>query len=59
MHLIRGEFTYNILQGWWMGAGTHSSWAKVNEFIQTISFSDELEKLKYRDAPCAMRLIET
>lgn len=42
-----------------MGAGTHSSWAKANELIQTISLSDEFKKLKYRDAPYAMRLIET
>lgn len=45
-YIIREELSYDILQGWWTDAGTHSSLAKANELAQSIVFGEEFGKLK-------------
>ncbi|RAV13782.1 sugar phosphate nucleotidyltransferase [Paenibacillus contaminans] len=45
-YINRNELTYDILQGWWTDAGTHSSLAKANELAKDITFGEEFGKLK-------------
>jgi glucose-1-phosphate thymidylyltransferase len=45
-YIIREELSYDVLQGWWTDAGTHSSLAKANELAQSIVFGEEFGKLK-------------
>lgn len=45
-YINRGELTFDILQGWWTDAGTHTSLAKANNLAQEITFGEEFGKLK-------------
>ncbi|WP_339798941.1 sugar phosphate nucleotidyltransferase [Paenibacillus sp. FSL R5-0744] len=45
-YIIREELSYDVLQGWWTDAGTHSSLAKANELAQSLVFGEEFGKLK-------------
>lgn len=45
-YIERGELTYDVLQGWWTDAGTHSSLARANELAQNIVYGDEFGKIK-------------
>ncbi|MNP73662.1 Glucose-1-phosphate thymidylyltransferase [compost metagenome] len=45
-YIERGELTYDVLQGWWTDAGTHSSLARANELAKDIVFGEEFGKLK-------------
>lgn len=46
VYIERGRLTFDILQGWWSDAGTHSSLARANELAQNIVFGEEFGKLK-------------
>ncbi|MFD1179392.1 sugar phosphate nucleotidyltransferase [Paenibacillus puldeungensis] len=45
-YIERGELTFDVLQGWWTDAGTHSSLARANELAKDIVFGEEFGKLK-------------
>lgn len=45
-YIERDELTYDVLQGWWTDAGTHTSWARANELAKDIIFGEEYGKLK-------------
>ncbi len=45
-YIASGELSFDILQGWWTDAGTHSSLARANELAQDIVFGEEFGKLK-------------
>ncbi|MCP3794769.1 sugar phosphate nucleotidyltransferase [Paenibacillus sp. CH40] len=45
-YIANGTLTYDILQGWWTDAGTHTSLARANELSQKIIFGEEFGKLK-------------
>lgn len=45
-YINRNELTFDILQGWWTDAGTHSSLARANELAKDLMFGDEFGKLK-------------
>jgi len=45
-YIANGTLTYDILQGWWTDAGTHTSLARANELTQNIKFGEEFGKLK-------------
>ncbi|CAM3609480.1 MULTISPECIES: sugar phosphate nucleotidyltransferase [Paenibacillus] len=45
-YIARGELTYDVLNGWWTDAGTHSSLARANELAHDIVFTEEFGKLK-------------
>lgn len=45
-YIARGELTYDILNGWWTDAGTHSSLARANELAHELVFTEEFGKLK-------------
>lgn len=45
-YISRGELTFDVLQGWWTDAGTHSSLARANELAKDIEFGEEFGKLK-------------
>ncbi|MDY7991471.1 sugar phosphate nucleotidyltransferase [Paenibacillus polymyxa] len=45
-YIANGTLTYDILQGWWTDAGTHSSLARANELAKDIVFGEEFGKLK-------------
>lgn len=45
-YIARNELTFDILQGWWTDAGTHSSLVKANELAKDIVFGEEFGKLK-------------
>lgn len=45
-YIARNELTYDVLQGWWTDAGTHTSLAKANDLAKDIVFSEEFGKLK-------------
>ncbi len=45
-YIQRGELSFDILQGWWTDAGTHTSLAKANELAKDILFGEEFGKLK-------------
>lgn len=45
-YISRGTLTYDVLQGWWTDAGTHSSLARANELAKEIVFGEEFGKLK-------------
>jgi len=45
-YIERGELTFDILQGWWTDAGTHSSLARANELAKDVVFGEEFGKLK-------------
>lgn len=45
-YIERGELTFDVLQGWWTDAGTHSSLAKAGELAKDIVFGEEFGKLK-------------
>ncbi|WP_018887670.1 sugar phosphate nucleotidyltransferase [Paenibacillus massiliensis] len=45
-YINRGTLTYDVLQGWWTDAGTHSSLARANELAKEIVFGEEFGKLK-------------
>lgn len=45
-YIERGELTFDILQGWWTDAGTHTSLAWANELAKDIVFGEEFGKLK-------------
>ncbi|KJD37391.1 spore coat protein [Paenibacillus polymyxa] len=45
-YIANGTLTYDILQGWWTDAGTHTSLARANELTQNIIFGEEFGKLK-------------
>lgn len=45
-YIKREELTYDILQGWWTDAGTHSSLAKANELASIIKLGEEFGVLK-------------
>lgn len=46
VYIERGQLTYDILQGWWTDAGTHTSLAKANELAKDIFLGDEFGNLK-------------
>ncbi|CAH8719272.1 sugar phosphate nucleotidyltransferase [Paenibacillus thiaminolyticus] len=45
-YIQRNELTYDILQGWWTDAGTHTSLSRANELAKNIVLGDEFGKLK-------------
>lgn len=45
-YIERGELTFDILQGWWTDAGTHSSLARANELAKDLEFGEEFGKFK-------------
>lgn len=45
-YINRGQLTFDVLQGWWTDAGTHTSLAKANGLAQEIVFGEEFGKLK-------------
>lgn len=45
-YIERGELTFDILQGWWTDAGTHSSLSRANELAKDMVFGEEFGKLK-------------
>ncbi|WP_248928723.1 sugar phosphate nucleotidyltransferase [Paenibacillus hamazuiensis] len=45
-YIQNNNLTYDILQGWWTDAGTHSSWAKANELSKNINFGEEFGRIK-------------
>lgn len=45
-YIANGTLTYDVLQGWWTDAGTHSSLARANELAKDIVFGEEFGKLK-------------
>jgi glucose-1-phosphate thymidylyltransferase len=40
-YIESGELTYDILEGWWTDAGTHSSWVRANELAKEIALGEE------------------
>lgn len=45
-YIANGTLSYDVLQGWWTDAGTHSSLARANELAKDIVFGEEFGKLK-------------
>ncbi|WP_405080469.1 sugar phosphate nucleotidyltransferase [Paenibacillus chitinolyticus] len=45
-YIAKKQLAYDVLQGWWTDAGTHSSLALANELAKEITFGDEFGKLK-------------
>ncbi|MFB7816845.1 sugar phosphate nucleotidyltransferase [Paenibacillus chitinolyticus] len=45
-YIAKKQLTYDVLQGWWTDAGTHSSLALANELAKEITFGEEFGKLK-------------
>ncbi|WP_374017409.1 sugar phosphate nucleotidyltransferase [Paenibacillus thiaminolyticus] len=45
-YIQRKELTYDILQGWWTDAGTHTSLSRANDLAKNIVLGDEFGKLK-------------
>ncbi|KOP66255.1 spore coat protein [Bacillus sp. FJAT-18019] len=45
-YIERGELTFDVLQGWWTDAGTHTSLARANELARDLRFGDDFGKLK-------------
>jgi glucose-1-phosphate thymidylyltransferase len=45
-YIAANELTYDILEGWWTDAGTHSSLARANELAKEIVFGEAFGKLK-------------
>lgn len=45
-YIKKGQLTFDILQGWWTDAGTHSSLSRANELAKDITFGEEMGKLK-------------
>ncbi|MEY9096898.1 sugar phosphate nucleotidyltransferase [Paenibacillus sp. RC84] len=45
-YIEQGKLTFDILQGWWTDAGTHSSLARANELAKDIAYGEEFGKLK-------------
>lgn len=45
-YIKRNELTFDILQGWWTDAGTHSSLARANELAKDLIFGESFGKLK-------------
>ncbi|TVX97063.1 sugar phosphate nucleotidyltransferase [Cohnella terricola] len=44
-YIEKGLLEYDMLQGWWTDAGTHSSLMAANELAKDIRFGDEFGKL--------------
>jgi glucose-1-phosphate thymidylyltransferase len=40
-YIQRNQLTFDVLDGWWTDAGTHSSLAKANELAQSIQFDKD------------------
>ncbi|SMF32012.1 glucose-1-phosphate thymidylyltransferase [Paenibacillus barengoltzii] len=45
-YIKRGELTFDVLQGWWTDAGTHSSLARANELAKDFVYGEEFGQLK-------------
>lgn len=45
-YINRNELTFDVLQGWWTDAGTHSSLARANELAKNLMFGEAFGKLK-------------
>jgi glucose-1-phosphate thymidylyltransferase len=45
-YIQAGELSYDVLEGWWTDAGTHSSLTRANELAANVIFGDEFGKLK-------------
>ncbi|MFF2157529.1 sugar phosphate nucleotidyltransferase [Paenibacillus chitinolyticus] len=45
-YIEQGKLTFDILQGWWTDAGTHSSLARANELAKEIAYDEDFGKLK-------------
>jgi glucose-1-phosphate thymidylyltransferase len=45
-YIKKGQLTFDILQGWWTDAGTHTSLSRANELAKDITFGEEMGKLK-------------
>lgn len=45
-YIESNELTYDVLQGWWTDAGTHTSLMRANELAKEIVFAEEFGKLK-------------
>jgi glucose-1-phosphate thymidylyltransferase len=45
-YIKNGTLTFDILEGWWTDAGTHSSLARANELAKEIVFGEEFGRLK-------------
>ncbi|MFD2703136.1 sugar phosphate nucleotidyltransferase [Paenibacillus shunpengii] len=45
-YIRKGQLTFDILQGWWTDAGTHTSLSRANELAKDITFGVEMGKLK-------------
>lgn len=46
VYIKRNELTFDVLQGWWTDAGTHTAFARANELAKDITFSEEFGRLK-------------
>ncbi|MGV2806432.1 spore coat protein, partial [Clostridium perfringens] len=45
-YIKQGKLTFDVLQGWWTDAGTHTSLARANELARDVRFGDDFGKLK-------------
>ncbi len=45
-YIQAGELSYDVLEGWWTDAGTHTSLTRANELAANVMFGDEFGKLK-------------
>lgn len=45
-YIKNGELTYDVLEGWWTDAGTHSSLARANEMAQNLIFGEEFGEIR-------------
>lgn len=45
-YIKRGELTFDVLQGWWTDAGTHSSLARANELAKDLVYGEDFGQLK-------------
>ncbi|WP_135556432.1 sugar phosphate nucleotidyltransferase [Paenibacillus cymbidii] len=45
-YIAKNELSFDVLQGWWTDAGTHSSIDKANEYAKDIVFGEQFGKLK-------------
>ncbi|GGG63350.1 sugar phosphate nucleotidyltransferase [Paenibacillus radicis (ex Gao et al. 2016)] len=45
-YIASNELTYDVLQGWWTDAGTHSSYSKANEHAKDVVYGDEFGQFK-------------
>lgn len=45
-YIEQNQLTFDVLQGWWTDAGTHTSWAAANDFAKDIYYGDDFGTFK-------------